>query len=292
MAIAENDVDSQARMKALEAGLLALGWSKGRNIQFEYRWAPGGQADLHKRTAEMVAGGPDLIIAGGTSVLLVVREATQSIPILFIGVSDPEGAGFVKGLARPGGNLTGLANFEPSIGGKWLELLKEAAPRVTRVGILRYKDALIRFRPVFDTLAPSFGIEPVDLEIPSIDDLEQAMDVLAKQPNVGMIVLPDPIFLSQRRLIIEFAAKHNIPAMYPFASFVVDGGLLSYGVNISDQWQQAASYVDRILKGEKPTDLPVQAPTKFELVVNLKTAKALGLEVPPLMQQRADGIIE
>jgi putative tryptophan/tyrosine transport system substrate-binding protein len=198
----------------------------------------------------------------------------------------------VKSLARPGGNLTGLANFEPTTSGKWLELLKEVAPHVTRVGILRYRDTLVRFPPMFDKLAPSFGIEPVEIDIRSIDELEHAMDVLAKQSNMGIIVLPDPAFLSRRRLIVEFAARHHIPAVYPFASFVVDGGLLSYGVSPSDQYRQAASYVDRILKGEKPADLPVQAPTKFELIVNLKTAKALGLEVPPLMQQRADDIIE
>jgi putative ABC transport system substrate-binding protein len=290
--LAENDPEAQARVKALESGLLALGWVKGRNIQLEYRWAPGGQTDLRNRAAELVTGAPDLIVANGTSVLLIVREATQLIPVLFTGVSDPEGAGFVTSLARPGGNLTGFTNFEPTISGKWLGLLKEVAPHVTRVGILRYRDTLARFPPMFDTLAPSFGIEPVEINIRSTDELERAMGALARQSNAGLIVLPDPALISQRRLIVELAARHHIPAVYPLPLFAVDGGLLSYGVNPSDQLRRAASYVDRILKGEKPADLPVQAPTRFELIVNLKTAKTLGLTVPPSLLARADEVIE
>jgi putative ABC transport system substrate-binding protein len=289
---AADDPVAQPRVNALESGLLALGWMKGRNIQLEYWWAPGGQTDLRNRAAELVAGAPDLIVASGTSVLLVVLEATQSIPVLFTGVSDPEGAGFATSLARPGGNLTGFANFEPTISGKWLEILKEVAPHVTRVGILRYRDTLPRFPPMFDGLAPSFGIDPVKIDIRSTDELEPAMSALARQSNVGLIVLPDPAFVTQRRLIVELAARHHIPAVYPFPFFAEDGGLVSYGVSQYDQLRQAASYVDRILKGEKPADLPVQAPTKFELIVNLKTAKALGITVPPSLLARADEVIE
>jgi putative ABC transport system substrate-binding protein len=289
---AENDPETQARVNALESGLLALGWAKGRSIQLEYRWAPGGQTDLRNGAAELVAGAPDLLVANGTSVLLITREATQSIPILFMGVSDPEGAGFVTSLARPGGNLTGFTNFEPSITGKWLGILKEVAPYVTRVGLLRYRDMLPRFPAMFDTLAPSFGFEPVEIDISSTDELERAVDALAKQSNVGLIVLPDPAFSSQRRLIVELAARDHIPAIYPVPYFARDGGLLSYGVNQTDQFRQAASYVDRILKGEKPANLPVQAPTKFELIVNLKTARALGLTVPPTLFAQADEVIE
>jgi putative ABC transport system substrate-binding protein len=289
---AENDPETQARVNALESGLLALGWAKGRNIQLEYRWALGGQADLRNGAAELVAGAPDLLVASGTSVLLIAREATQSIPIVFMLVSDPEGAGFVTSLARPGGNLTGFTNFEPSITGKWLGILKEVAPYVMRVGILRYRDMLPRFPAMFDTLAPSFGFEPVEIVISSADELERAVDALAKQSNVGLIVLPDPAFSSQRRLIVGLAARDHIPAIYPISPFVRDGGLLSYGVNQTDQFRQAASYVDRILKGEKPANLPVQAPTKFELAVNLKTARALGLTVPPTLLAQADEVIE
>jgi putative ABC transport system substrate-binding protein len=289
---AENDPETQVRVNALESGLLALGWAKGRNIQLEYRWAPGGQADLRNGAAELVAGAPDLLVASGTSVLLIAREATQSIPIVFMLVSDPEGAGFVTSLARPGGNLTGFTNFEPSITGKWLGILKEVAPYVTRVGILRYRDMLPRFPAMFDTLAPSLGFEPVEIDISSIDELERAVDALAKRSNVGLIVLPDPAFSSQRRLIVELAARDHIPAIYPISAFARDGGLLSYGVNQADQFRQAASYVDRILKGEKPANLPVQAPTKFELTVNLKTARALGLTVPPTLLAQADEVIE
>jgi putative ABC transport system substrate-binding protein len=289
---AENDPEAQARVNALESGLLALGWAKGRNVQLEYRWAPGGRTDLRNRAAELVAGAPDLLVVNGTSVLLVAREATQSIPILFMGVFDPEGAGFVTSLARPGGNLTGFANFEPSITGKWLGILKEVAPYVTQVGILRYRDALPRFPAMFARLAPSLGFEPVEINISNTDELERAVDALAKQSNVGLIVLPDPAFSSQRRSIVELAARDHIPAIYPLSSFARDGGLLSYGVNQTDQFRQAAFYVDRILKGEKPADLPVQAPTKFELIVNLKTARALGLTVPSTLLAQADEVIE
>jgi putative ABC transport system substrate-binding protein len=188
--------------------------------------------------------------------------------------------------------LTGFANFEPSITGKWLGILKEVAPYVTQVGILRYRDALPRFPAMFARLAPSLGFEPVEINISNTDELERAVDALAKQSNVGLIVLPDPAFSSQRRSIVELAARDHIPAIYPLSSFARDGGLLSYGVNQTDQFRQAAFYVDRILKGEKPADLPVQAPTKFELIVNLKTARALGLTVPSTLLAQADEVIE
>jgi putative ABC transport system substrate-binding protein len=223
--------------------------------------------------------------------LAALREATQSIPIVFFGVSDPEGAGIVANLARPGGHLTGFANFEPAIGGKWLQTLKEIAPHLTRVGVLRNPAGLARIRQSIETEAASMGIEAIDCGVRGPDEINAAIRAFAGQPITGLIVLPDPILVFHRGLIIELAAKQRHSAVYPLKSYAVDGGLLTYGPDVKDQARRSAVYIDRILKGARPGDLPVQAPTKFELVINLRTAKALDA-VPPTLLARADEVIE
>ncbi len=239
-----------------------------------------------------MASAPEVILAGGTPVLAAVREATDTIPIVFVGVSDPEGGGVVTSLSKPGGRITGFANFEPQISGKWLDLLKQIAPRVTGAAVLRNADALARFMQAFEEGALSLGMHATELNARNAVEIERALDAVSAQPNIGLIVLPDPIFAASRRAIIELAARHRIPAVYPFRSFTEDGGLISYGVDVADQMRRAAFYIDRILKGERPGDLPVQAPTKFELVINLKTAKALGLTIPSGVLAVADEVIE
>jgi len=292
MGIAADDSEAQLRRKAFESAWSDLGWVAGRNITVDYRWAPGDQNAIRKHAAELVASSPDIILAAGTPVLAAVREATQSIPIVFVGISDPEGTGVVASLARPGGNITGFANFEPAISGKWLQALKEIAPHVTHAGILRNANALATFLPIFHKLGPAFGIEPMDLGVRNAAELERAIRAHATQPNFGLIVLPDPMLAAMRRLNVELAATLRIPTVYPLRLYVVDGGLIAYGINMTDQFRPAAFYIDRILKGAKPSDLPVQAPTKFEMVINLKTAKALGLAVPLSLLGRADEVIE
>jgi putative ABC transport system substrate-binding protein len=292
MGLAARDAEALLRVRAFESSWRELGWVEGRNIQVDYRFAPGDAAAFRAHAAALVAAGPEVILAFGTPVLAAVREATRSIPIVFVGVSDPDGTGVVASLNRPGGNITGFANFEPPMGGKWLQALKDAAPNVTRVAVLRNPAALARFMRVIETMAPSLGLEAVECVARNANEIERAIDAFAGQANSGLIVMPDPVLTAPRRLIAELAAKHRIPAIYPFRNFVDDGGLMSYGVDIPDQARRAAFYIDRILKGEKPGDLPVQAPTKFELVINLRTAKALGLNLPDTLLARADEVIE
>jgi len=292
LGLSAKDKEEQLRIKAFESAWPELGWIEGRNIHVDYRWATGDIALMRTQASELVATAPEVILAEGTSVLAALLEATQSIPIVFFGVSDPEGAGIVTNLARPGGHLTGFTNFEPAMGGKWLQTLKEMAPHLTRVGVIRNPAALTRIRQSIETEAASMGTETIDCGVRGTDEIKAAIGAFAGQPNTGLIVLPDPIVLAHRGLIIELAAKQRHPAIYPLRSFAIDGGLLSYGVDVPDQARRSAFYIDRILKGARPGDLPVQAPTKFELVINLKTAEALGLDVPLSMQQRADELIE
>jgi putative tryptophan/tyrosine transport system substrate-binding protein len=221
-----------------------------------------------------------------------VRETTNSIPVVFVGISDPEGTGIVANLARPGGNMTGLANFEPSMGGKWLQTLKEIAPHLTQVGVLRFAGTLVRILRNIEDNAASSGMKVVDCPVHDGPEIRAAIGAFDGQPGTGLIVFPDPIIVTSRSLIFELAAKQRLPTIYPFRSDAQAGGLLSYGINILDQLRRSAFYVDQILKGVRPSDLPVQAPTKFELVVNLKTAKALGLDVPQTLLARADEVIE
>ncbi|MEA2819255.1 MAG: hypothetical protein QOJ86_1259 [Bradyrhizobium sp.] len=289
MGPAANDAEWQRRVKVLESVLRDLGWAEGRNIHVEYRWADPGQ--FRAVAAEVVAASPDVIVANGTSVLNAVRAATSTIPVVFIGISDPEGVGIVANLARPGGNMTGVANFEPAMGGKWLEVLKETAPNLTRVGVLRIPNTHVRILRSIQESAASSAMEVVDCPVLDEAGTRAAIAALA-QPRTGLIVLPDPILVNLRSVIFEMAAKQHHPAIYPFRSFTEEGGLLSYGINIAEQVRRSAYYVDRILKGARPGDLPVEAPTTFELVINLKTAKAMGLDVPATLLARADQVIE
>jgi putative tryptophan/tyrosine transport system substrate-binding protein len=292
---AADDPDLQARLKAFLQGLRELGWTEGRNLRIEYRLGTLGDAErTRKYAAELVALAPDVIFASGTAQVGPLLQATRSVPIIFTTVADPVGAGLVDSLARPGGNATGFIQYEYGLSGKWLELLKEVAPHVTRVAVLR--DAAITagvgLWGAIQSAAPSFGIEVSPINVRDATEIERAITAFAREPNGGLIVTGSALSSIHRDLIVTLAAQHKLPAVYFTRPFVTGGGLISYGSDSVDQYRRAASYVDRILKGEKPADLPVQAPTKYELVINLKTAKALGLTVPPTLLARADEVIE
>ena len=293
-ATAENDQETQARTKAFRQGLAALGWTEGRDILIDYRYAAGDAARIKAYAAEMVSAGPDLIVAPSTPVMAALRQGNP-VPIVFVQVTDPIGQGFVASLARPGGNITGFTSFEPAMGSKWLAMLKEIAPGLGRVALMFNPDtapfAQMFWQPVEDG-APSFDVKPIQAPFRDVGEIEHAIEALARDGKGGLMVLPDISATNHRDLIIALAARHRLPAVYPFRYFATSGGLISYGSDVADVYRRAASYVDRILKGEKPGDLPVQAPTKFELVINLKTAKALGLDVPPTLLARADEVIE
>jgi putative ABC transport system substrate-binding protein len=290
-----DDPDSSPRTAAFLGGLQQLGWTDGRNVRIDTRWS-AGNADLQRRydAAELVALAPDVILATASPTVAALQAATRTVPIVFAHAADPVGAGFVDSLARPGGNTTGFILFEYSISPKWLELLKEFAPRVTRVAILRdpaTAAGMGQFGAI-QSVAPSFGVElrPVNARDPG--EIERTITNFAVEPNGGLIVTANPLTARHRGLITSLAARHKLPAVYPNRAFVAASGLVSYGPDFIDQYRKAAGYIDRILKGEKPADLPVQAPTKYELVINLKTAKALGLTVPPALLARAAEVIE
>jgi putative ABC transport system substrate-binding protein len=293
LAMAPDDPEAQLRVKAFEAGLRELGWTEGRNLRLEYRWAAGDAALLRKQATELVGLAPDLILATSTPVLAALRQENP-LPIVFVQVTDPIGSGFVPNLARPGGSLTGFTSFEFTIGSKWLEALKHVAPAVTRVALIFNPDtapfAHMFWQPVEDA-APSFDVEPMQAPVRDVGEIERTVAAFARQ-NGGLMVLPDVSTTNHRDLIITLAARHRLPAVYPYRYFATSGGLMSYGSDLADVYRRAASYVDRILKGAIPGDLPVQAPAKFEFVINLKTANALGLTVPPLWLGRADEVIE
>jgi putative tryptophan/tyrosine transport system substrate-binding protein len=272
-----------------------LGWTEGRNVRYEYRSRSSGNVDVARRNAaELVALEPDVILVGGATNVEALQRATRTIPIVFAGLTDPVGAGFVESLARPGGNTTGLTSFEYGLSAKWVELLKEIAPRLTRAGVLREQGSSVGIGlwAAMQGAAPSLGIELRPIGARESSDVERGIAAFARGPNGGLVVTVGAIATRHRDLIVTLAARHQLPAVYPFRYFVTSGGLLSYGPDINEQYRRAASYVDRILKGEKPADLPVQAPTKYELVINLKTAKALGLDVPATLLARADEVIE
>jgi putative tryptophan/tyrosine transport system substrate-binding protein len=294
MGMTADDPESQVRLAAFAQGLQQLGWSVGQNLQIDYRWGGGNAELMRKNATELIALAPDIILAHSSTALTPLLQATRTIPIVFTTVADPVGAGYVDSLARPGGNVTGFSNFEYTIGGKWLELLKEIAPRVTRVAVFR--ESAIAAGPgqfgAIQAAAPAIGVEVLPIDVRNADEIERAVTPFAQSSNNGLIVTASPGSALHRDLIITLAARHKLPAVYPYRYVVAAGGLLSYGPDFADQFRRAASYIDRILKGEKPADLPVQAPTKYELVINLKTAKALGLEVPPLLLARADEVIE
>jgi putative ABC transport system substrate-binding protein len=293
--IAADDVEAQRRSTAFVQGLQQAGWTDGRNVKIEIRSARGGDAELLRRyTAELLALAPDVVLCAGSGPLGSMLAATRTVPIVFTIVPDPVGAGFVDSLARPGGNATGFSQFEYGISGKWLELLKEIAPATTRVAVLREPafTAAVAQLAALQAVAPSLRVELVPLNVRNADEIERALAGFARSPTDGLIVTSSPMVAARRELIVELAAQHRLPAVY-YARFVASsGGLVSYGPDFVDQFRLAANYVDRILRGEKPGDLPVQEPSKFELVLNLKTAKALGLEIPPTLLARADEVIE
>jgi putative tryptophan/tyrosine transport system substrate-binding protein len=289
-----DDPEGQARMAAFLQGLQQWGWTVGGNVRVDIRWTAGEAERIRKAVTEIVALAPDVVFANTTAVVGPLLQATRTVPIVFAVVADPVGAGYVNSLARPGGNATGFTVFEYGIAGKWLELLKQIAPGITRAAVIR--DATISaglgLFGAIQSAAPSVGLEVTPVNMHDATEIETGVTAFARSPQSGLIVLPSPLAVFHRDLIARLAARYKLPAIYPNRLFVAAGGLISYGSDLLDQNRRAAGYVDRILKGEKPADLPVQAPTKYELVINLKTAKALGLEVPPTLLARADEVIE
>ena len=294
MNLTADDAEGQGRLAAFMQGLQEAGWSVGRNVRVDLRWG-GGDPELYRsHAAELVALAPDVILAAGAIVTRALQRATRTIPIVFANAVDPVGMGFVASLARPGGNATGFTIFEFSMGGKWLELLKQIAPGITRAAVLRdpsLASGAGEFGAV-QTVAPSFGVELHPVDVRDADEMDRAITAFASESNGGLIVTQNATAILHRKLIIALAARHRLPAIYAYSSFVTDGGLISYGPDSMDGYRRAAGYVDRILKGAKPADLPVQAPVKYELAINLKTARALGLEVPPSVLARATEVIE
>jgi ABC-type uncharacterized transport system substrate-binding protein len=287
------DPEVQVRNTVFEQSLRQLGWTVGQNLQIEQRLSGGEAASIRRAAAELVALGPDVLLVIGTGTASLLLQATQTIPVVFVNMADPVGAGFVQSLARPGGNATGFTSFEYSLSGKWIELLKQIAPQVTRVAVLRdhtQASGIGQFSAI-QTVAQSLGVELTPLGVRNTDEIERDLAVFARAGNGGMIVTSGGIAY-HRNLVIRLAASHKLPAIYPFRYYAVEGGLMSYGPDTKDPIRNAAAYVDRILKGEKPADMPVQAPTKFELVINLKTAKALDLTVTPALLARANEVIE
>jgi putative tryptophan/tyrosine transport system substrate-binding protein len=285
-----DDADNRASYAAFVEALQRLGWTDGRNVQIETRWAGSNASDMRRHATDLVALAPDVLVASGAVSLAPLLQATHTVPIVFATVTDPVGAGFIESMAHPSGNATGFAASEYTLSGKWLELLKEIAPSMTRTAVLRDPALTIgigQFAAI-QSVAPALG-----LEVTAIDsDIERAVTAFAGSPNGGILVAASALALANRELIIALAAKYKLPAVYYRRGFVASGGLMSYDFDVLQEYRGAAGYVDRILKGEKPADLPVQAPTKYELVINLKTAKALGLEVPHLLLARADEVIE
>ena len=289
-----DDVDYQAYLGAFHQGLAKSGWIIGRNVRIDTHWAGSKADEVRRRATELVALAPDVILAHGASALRPLLETTRTVPIVFPVAADPVGGGFVESLARPGGNVTGFMVYEYSFSGKWLELLKQIAPTVTRVAVLRDATQGVgtSWFAAIQAMASSLGVEVNAVNLREASEIERVVAAFARPANGGLIVVPSGSAAVHRRLIITLAARHKLPAVYYARFFVTGGGLISYGADYIDQYQHAAGYVDRILKGEKPADLPVQAPTKFELIINLKTAKALGIEVPPTLLARADEVIE
>jgi putative ABC transport system substrate-binding protein len=281
-------------MAAFQQELQRLGWNDGHNLRIETRWSEGSPDDMRKHAADLVTLAPDVILGPGTAPVGPLLQATRTVPIVFVHVVDPVGAGFVNSLARPGGNATGFIQFEYGISGKWLELLKQIVPDVTRAAVIR--DATVssgtgQFGAI-QSAAPSLGVEATPINVRDDGEIERDIAAFARLPNGGLIVTASALAAVHRSFLVTVAARHKLPAVYYERSFVAGGGLISYGPDLIDQYRRSAGYVDRILKGEKPADLPVQTPTKYEMVINLKTAKALGLTVPPTLLARADEVIE
>ena len=294
MNLAESDPEGQARIAAFREGLAKLGWTEGRDVQIEYRWFAGEQERARAYAAELVQFKPDVIFAGTAPLLAALQRETRSLPVVFAQVSDPVGAGFVASLARPGSNITGFAQYEYAIGVKWLELLNQIAPQVTRTAVIYdpTNPEVKGYLPVIKAAARSFGMQLSIAAVRDAAEIEHAIEEFAREPNGGLIPLPSPLMAIRRDLIISLARRHRLPNVSAFRYYPISGGLASYGVDNIDLYRRAASYVDRILKGEKPADLPIQQASKFELVINLKTAKALGLDPPISLLARTDEVIE
>jgi len=294
MSLTADDPEVPARIAAFAQGLADLGWTIGRNLQIDYRWGAGDADHSRRYAAELLALVPDVILAVASPAVAALQQTTRTVPIVFVNIVDPVGAGFVDSLAQPGGNLTGFISFEYVISAKWLELLKDISPELKRVAVLR--DAAIATGigqlAVIQAAAPSFGVEVRPVSVRDADEIERAVTAFARSSNGGLIVTASTLAAVHRKLIIALAARHRLPAVYSVRYHATSGGLISYGPDTIDPFRRAAAYVDRILKGEKPADLPVQAPTKYELVINLKTAKPLGLDLPASVLARADEVIE
>ena len=294
--VAADDPEAQTSVAAFKQALQQLGWSEGRNLQIDFRGAAGDPERIQAFAKELIALQPHVILARSTPVTAALLRQTRTIPIVFTVVSDPVGERFVESLARPGGNATGFTNVEFSLTGKWLELLKEVAPRVKRVAFI-FDPKLAPgggsyYTRLIEASAPTFAVTPTVAPVHSPADIERVIGEFVREPNGGLVVLPDATTLVNRGLIVALAARHRVPAIYAFRIIVAEGGLISYGIDVVDQFRQAAGYIDRVLKGAKPAELPVQLPAKFVMSINLKTAKGLGLDVPLLLQQRADEVVE
>jgi putative ABC transport system substrate-binding protein len=295
MLYAEADTQVEVRIAAFRRALQEMGWTEGHNIQIDYRWNAGEPSRAGEYARQLVALRPDVIVANGTPALAALHKATRNIPVVFVAVTDPVGAGYVQSLAQPGANITGFSTFEPEIGGKWLQLLKELSPGLNRIACIM-DPAFRGFAAIWafiESIGPKVGIQLSNIVLrDSSDDIESALAKFAIVPDGGLIVFPTAVNNMQRKRIFALAARHRLPAVYPFTVYTRDGGLMSYGFDSVDLFRRSASYVDRILKGTRPADLPVQAPTKYELVISLMTARALGFEVPPSLLARADEVIE
>jgi putative ABC transport system substrate-binding protein len=294
MDLAEQDAEGQARVEAFRKGMQELGWIEERNIKIGYRWTAGDPGSMRRYAAELVSGAPEAIMNGGLPTLVAMQQETRTIPIVFAQVLDPVGAGFVESLARPGGNITGFVSFEYSMAGKWLDTMMHIAPRTRRIAAVRdlASPSEMGMLGAIQAVLPSFSLPFVVIGGRDAAEFERVIEGFAREPNGALIILPSPNTLVQRRAIMATAARHGLPAIYPYGFFAREGGLISYGIVPSDNFRRAASYIDRILNGAKPAELPIQVPSKFELVINLKTAKALALEVPPTLLARADEVIE
>ena len=291
----QDDPETKARFAAFRQGLEQLGWSEGRNVRIDYRFAPGAIADQVQMLAkELLALQPDVVLAQGTPITAAFQKESRTVPIVFFFVNDPIGSGFIRSLARPGSNLTGLMLLEASVAGKWLAMLKEIAPHVTRAALVinPKTTSFAHYLREAEAMASSLAIELVPKPVENTADIERAIESLAREPNAGVVLPPDSTTFLHRDLIVTLASRYHVPAVYAFRNFVAMGGLMSYGVDYVDEYRQVASYVDRILRGATPAELPVQAPTRYETVLNLKTAKALGLTVPPGLLVAADEVIE
>jgi putative tryptophan/tyrosine transport system substrate-binding protein len=294
VALDENDPQSRRRVAVFQEGLATLGWTIGRNLAIDYRWGISSDEQAHAAAAQLLSLAPDLMLTNGVSAARAVQQATRTVPIVFIGVSEPVAQGLIASLARPAGNITGFTNLAPSVGGKWVELLKEIAPGVARIALIfnPASPSPAQFMESAKAAGAKLGLETTEVRVHDVAGIETVLVGLGREPGVGLIFPPDTFTGFHRQLIVDLAARYRLPAIFPFGFFAAAGGLLSYGPDVTDQFRRSVTYVDRILRGETPGDLPVQQPTKFELVINLRAVKALGLEVPAMLLARADEVIE